>query len=248
MEMWGWPLSSWEKVFFIATAAAAVFGGLGIMAAFISGVVGYQVTDRVLKDADVRIADANRGAADANAKAESERLARMELEKFVGPRYIAIIAGTPGTGTERLKQFAGTPYILQFVPNDMEINRLAQMIEFLLRESNWVKVAMEPRTDLKDGVTVQTRPFSPRPNPVEAAAKDLGDFLEANGIEIIRLSLSSMSIPEGTVLITIGIKPWPLYSKLPQGNIPEGVKQRRDEYAEMEKERKQRLKKEWQIP
>ncbi len=92
--MWfGWSLTAWESVFFWVTSAAAVLGGIGLMAAFSSAIIGYKISDVVTRDANIRINEARavastaeKRAAEANQKAESERLARVQLEAKIAPR------------------------------------------------------------------------------------------------------------------------------------------------------------------
>ncbi len=89
MDLWGFSLHFWERVFFISTGVAAIAGGIGVIAACIAGIIGYQVTDRWQKDADVRIsagqadtAKANENAAIANERAgkANERAATLERD------------------------------------------------------------------------------------------------------------------------------------------------------------------------
>jgi hypothetical protein len=90
--MWSFTDPFWEAVFKWATIAAAGFGGIGIVAAFVSAWVGYQITDATQKEADrqitaarTEIAKANENAAKANERAAEAQLA---LEKFKAPRWI----------------------------------------------------------------------------------------------------------------------------------------------------------------
>jgi hypothetical protein len=89
---WGLSLEFWQGVFFWATILAAVAGGLSIASAFVSAVVGYQITDFVQRQADEKIADAKARGDEAGAEAAkaSERAnkAALELEKFRSPRVI----------------------------------------------------------------------------------------------------------------------------------------------------------------
>ena len=114
-SVWEWlSFSTWESIFKWATIFAGIFGAIGIGSAFTSAWVGYWVTDKVQRDADVRISDneakvalankvasqakadgesakvvaatANQAAAEANARALEAQLA---LEKYKAPRILS---------------------------------------------------------------------------------------------------------------------------------------------------------------
>lgn len=67
--MFGFSLPFLQSVFFWATITAAIAGGVSITAAFLSAMVGYQVTDLVQADANKRIADAAAKSDEARAEA-----------------------------------------------------------------------------------------------------------------------------------------------------------------------------------
>lgn len=73
------------SVFVVATWLAAICGGVGVAAAFISAIVGYQLTEKSLKDSDVKIAEATARQTEAELKLE-------QLRKFAGPRSINVEA------------------------------------------------------------------------------------------------------------------------------------------------------------
>src|SRR5262249_32267198 len=74
--MWlGFSLHFWQYVFVWSTIAAAVLGGLGVSAAFISAVVGYKVSDLVVDETNVRITEAQAELGKAN-----ERIAGLNAE------------------------------------------------------------------------------------------------------------------------------------------------------------------------
>ncbi|MFC5498120.1 hypothetical protein ACFPOE_11290 [Caenimonas terrae] len=90
--MWGFSIAALEAIFVWATATAAIAGALAVGAAFVAGMVGYQVSDLVSKEADRKIAEANaraeeakEGAAKANAEAAkaNERIAEMNRMRRV---------------------------------------------------------------------------------------------------------------------------------------------------------------------
>jgi len=73
--MWGFSIATLEAVFFWATGIAAIAGGLAVAAAFIAGIVGYQVSDLAAKETEAKIAESNARAEEAKesaAKANAE--------------------------------------------------------------------------------------------------------------------------------------------------------------------------------
>ncbi len=94
--MWSFTAPFWESVFRWATISALAFGGIGIVSAFVSAWVGYEITDATQKEANLRIVDAqarseaaradaaraNEAAAQANERAANanEQTAIIERE------------------------------------------------------------------------------------------------------------------------------------------------------------------------
>jgi hypothetical protein len=66
-------------VFIVATWLAAICGGVGVAAALVSAIVGYQLAEKSLQDSDVKIADANARQKEAELKLE-------QLRQLSGPR------------------------------------------------------------------------------------------------------------------------------------------------------------------
>jgi hypothetical protein len=64
-----------------ASAAAAIFGGLGISAAFFSAIIGYNISDVVTRESNTKIAE-------ANARQSEAELKLAQLRKLAGPRSI----------------------------------------------------------------------------------------------------------------------------------------------------------------
>jgi hypothetical protein len=77
-----------QTVFFVTTAAAAIAGGIGIVAALMSALSGYVITDRAQREADVLIAEAKGEAARANEATETLRAANLALEAKIAPRRL----------------------------------------------------------------------------------------------------------------------------------------------------------------
>ncbi len=101
--LWGFPLSTLEMVVKISLWIALGAGAVTAVSAFIAGYVGYELTDAVQKEADVKIAEANKvgeqarteaakanaEAAQANEQTEELRKANLELQKNVRGREIS---------------------------------------------------------------------------------------------------------------------------------------------------------------
>ena len=90
----------------------AAFGAVALVASLASSFVLYKVADKVQSESDTGIAEATAEAAKANAiaaqaneKAEAERLARVKIEERIAPRRLSdeqkgklreILSNTPG--------------------------------------------------------------------------------------------------------------------------------------------------------
>jgi hypothetical protein len=75
-----------HSVFITATWIAAICGGIGIVAAFVSAIVGYQLTENALVEKDIQISAARNEAmievakSNAIAKAAEEETAKTKLQ------------------------------------------------------------------------------------------------------------------------------------------------------------------------
>jgi hypothetical protein len=80
--MWGWLPQHGHSVFIVSTIIAAIFGGIGIGAAFVSAIVGYQLTELASDEARIEIARANTATAALGKEtaAAKERTAALEKE------------------------------------------------------------------------------------------------------------------------------------------------------------------------
>jgi F0F1-type ATP synthase membrane subunit b/b' len=79
--LWGFSLKFWESVVFWALTIAAIFGAVSVIAAFMAGFLGNQVSGRVQKISDGKIAEAKKDAASANGAAAKANERAAELEK-----------------------------------------------------------------------------------------------------------------------------------------------------------------------
>ena len=96
------------------------------------------------------IATAQKEAAQANEKAETERLARVELEKSLAPRVIPFVRLAGKTNVDNLKPFAGTQVAIEFLP-DLEPRRAAGQITQALGFAGWHVVRLTPNPELGEG-------------------------------------------------------------------------------------------------
>lgn len=173
-EMWGLSLEFWQSVFFWATVTAAVSGGLGVTAAFVSAIVGYQVTGRVQREADRRISETNeraaqaneraanaeQRAAEANEKAEQERLARMKIEERLAPRNLTLEQQKELVSA--LEQFKGQSLdICKTVDSDTEVLNMINLIGATLQnEAGWAVTVCEEQNPERaiSGMVVEVDP------------------------------------------------------------------------------------------
>ena len=112
-------------VFIIATWLAAVCGGVGIAAAFISAIVGYQLTEKSLKDSDVRIAE-------ANARQKDAELKLGELRKLSGPRDINF-----DVFKKQLEGKPTAPVVIWYLPDSSDGYWFASRLQVALGVSGW---------------------------------------------------------------------------------------------------------------
>lgn len=154
-----------------------------------------------VKEADARIVEAQRGVAEANEKAERERLARVETQILVSARHIP--AENISKLSDALREFKGRSVVLASYANDPESYGLKGSI---LSALTAVPISVQDLSGRQvavgqaaTGVTV----FGP---PSESTFVDaLAKSISAAG----RLQMISESErPAGSpVTITVGIKP-----------------------------------------
>lgn len=190
MELWGYSLPFWESVFRWATGIAAIAGGIGVTAAFISAIVGYQITDRVAKESDKKISEANARAEEAKATSAqaNERAAQaearaaeanLELARFKAPRSLS--KSQQDSLRDKLKGFSGISVDVFRFGETSEIVVLSTLLVSPLKDAGW-----SPRDwgitggGAATGVLVMTRPGSN--STVELAAAALVRALNEVGI------------------------------------------------------------------
>jgi hypothetical protein len=142
--------------FLVATWIAAIFGGIGIAAAFLSTIVGYQLTEEALVEANTKISEARieadtkiavareearvaveRAQADAAAANARALEAQAELAKLKSPRSLS--PEQQSRLVAKLNTFAGQKYSFNVFPDPEPIN-LLRLIDGVLRRAGWVRI------------------------------------------------------------------------------------------------------------
>jgi len=174
-----------------------------------------------LRSKDLNIAKAQQGAAEANRKAEEERLARVKIELASRARMLPFdFVLNPH---EELKTFAGTNVIIETLP-EFEPRQIAGQIVVMLHSSGW-NAPGDPtvRTDVNTaaylidfsspGVWLEmSEPTSDGPFTVyapserlESARDALMKILNDNGI-VARERLALL-LPHETVRVVVALRP-----------------------------------------
>ena len=101
-------MSGWasHSVFIAVTVIAAGGAGISVGASFFAAIVGYQLTESALTEANERIAAADRASklkiAEANARGDEAKAeateARLELAKYREPRRLTTVQKEQITG------------------------------------------------------------------------------------------------------------------------------------------------------
>ncbi len=123
MELLGYPLSFWDSVFLTSTVVTAFAGGIAVVAALLSSILGYQISNIVQTDADLRILAAQKQADEAH----------LALEKFKSPR--SLTDEQRMALTEKMKKFAGTVFEISGRENEALIFALS--ITDALTDAGW---------------------------------------------------------------------------------------------------------------
>jgi hypothetical protein len=132
--MWSFTDPFSASVFRWATISALVFGGVGVVSAFISAWVGYEITDATQKEADQRIAEAQArsdearaDAARANERAAAIETENLKLEAQLSPRRLADEQQATLVGA--LSSLTGKTVRLESYSLDVEAAILGKQIE-----------------------------------------------------------------------------------------------------------------------
>jgi hypothetical protein len=233
MEMWGYSLPFWESVFRWSATIAFVFGGIGVTAAFVSAIVGYQVTDRVVKESDKKIAEANARSEEAKAISveASAKIAEAHTQAAKANERSASLehdAAQARLETERLKaQLAwrilpqnlanalgtflstNTGQInIQYVANDTEAQYFAIQLINIFRKAGW-QVAMMSVT--KPGTVIfgifVPDAQSPSTQIIRNALGSVGIRFSTQALPTSDTIMSSGGNISGAPILFIGSKP-----------------------------------------
>jgi hypothetical protein len=184
------------------------------------------------------------------ARLEEERNTRLALELSFMPRHVML---NP-FAKQRLGRFAGTPYVLAFVPNDRESQRLAESINGALEMSGWKfqkfipnEIGLRDATS-SDGVVVEiTQADSlPHSGAIYDAAADVTAYLQANRVKA-RMTGITNRVPAGTVLIAVDLLPTPYFAERMMENVnaPQEMRDIVEWATGLEKRQMEDLRKEW---
>lgn len=150
---------------------------------------------------DVKIAEAQRGVAEANERAESERLQRVQIQSLVSARHIP--PENIQTLTDSLRRFKGKSVILASYTNDPESFGLTRSI---LAALTAVPISVQDVSGRQMAVgqaVVGIGITGPRAEQdfVETLGKSIGTAGRLQGV-------SNFELPDGSpVTITVGVKP-----------------------------------------
>jgi hypothetical protein len=178
---------------------------------------------------ELELGEQQERVAEANQKAEDERLTRVELEATLAPRILPVMTGPPGAGKdnfEELKAFTGMEALFEVLP-DAEANRAAGELANILKYAGMKIDIVPPRPDINqgflDGVTIwwYRRPkelqpeepfFTREEEKSQSAAKAIVEFLTKNNWSAKYFRIEQRgSIPPDSVKITVGFKPNPYF-------------------------------------
>src|SRR5262249_29367135 len=142
-----------------------------------------------LQGLEAAAAEANQRAAEANAKAESERLARMKLEEAIAPRTFR-----PDLWAESvadLKAAGPASVNIQISSTDGESMRLGLQLVRLMKQAEW-NVPDGPPGALIGVLTFGVR-LAREPSPTaQKAAEALAKTLQSNHIVVGPMSADEM--------------------------------------------------------
>lgn len=173
-------LEDWNTI--LQFASAVLLGltfAVGAGAVWTGYVLGRRQEERI-KATEKATADANARAAEANEKAEQERLARVQLEAKLAPRSIS--REQEERVQAEISRLAGQ-YVTVTFDNNPEAAAFASQIESVLRSAGWVIAGFSPTIPgtglpIARGVLVMPEP----PEQSKAAARVLLSALTKEGI------------------------------------------------------------------
>jgi len=230
-------------------------------------------------EADVKIAEAAKDANTANAQAqkallaqeqlreqnlatearlESERNTRLELEESLEPRVLE----SHELVEARFRKLAGASFMIQCSP-DFEPRRLAGQIRSVLKVAGWNDIGTA-WVDEVDGVRVEAMENTDKGNLAAATAgSELVSYLNANGVDADpsgRLRIAEYDLNKPTILntdikikIRIGQKPNEYFTGkitevfLGKGETADWQREQSKKYRLQKKAKRDELRKEWKL-
>jgi hypothetical protein len=213
-DFWLRPLTG-ALVFFTAVA--------GVGSLFTGYVLGNKL--------ELRLATASKEASDAKARADSEAIKRIELEKNLAPRTISLVRFKGEENIEPLKLFAGTNVEIECLP-DAEPRRLTGNLVSLLKRAEWNILSVNIREEVGDhwgeGIRIESR--STLQNDLATnAGTALLTFLTVNGIhatDFPPVMFGGTRRPANSLRIIVSLKPDPYFQEKANS---EALKQTMDE-------------------
>jgi hypothetical protein len=235
--LWGQSLSFWESVFLVVTYVAAIAGGLSVLCALSSAIIGYRITDVIQRESDEKIVAANeriakseqrareseeriaiaeRQTAEANQKAAEANLRAAEIEASLAWRRIP--KAKQLEMASRLERFSGQTASLWFSPGDRESEGFAQDIASTLSEAKWkvsgpaLSITLAEDGHMFGGPTAALETGVIISSPVEGTGRDAGnavsDELIVLGFDVVKLADSRRYKSHGsTIVIEVSTRP-----------------------------------------
>jgi hypothetical protein len=158
------------------------------------------------------------------AKLESERGKRLELEKTEAPRYIWYEARGKASNIDTLKQFAGMAVSIESI-RDAEAQRAARNLGNRFKQAGWIVIGdtVFAKDDIPDGVTVDQFQASEdvESGPIEngfakewrssAVVDEIVAFLQANDWKAYHGWAAHGELQSNEIRIRVGFKPAPYF-------------------------------------
>jgi len=231
--MWGLSLQFWQTVFFWATVVAGVAGGISVSAAFVSAMVGYQISDIIQADADRRIEDAKLKGDEARAEAskanaevaraneaiaaahvrasslENEAAqARLEQERLKAQLAWRVLSPEMATKLEGILSAHPSSINIQHVANDAEALYLAIQFANIFTKAHWQMGMLSVTTAgaVIFGLWIPDSP-SAAPENVRRAFTAVGLSFATGAFPSASFSIGG-TLPDAPILF-VGSKPTP---------------------------------------
>ncbi len=187
----------WITVFRVSGEVAVIVGvaieGLADGGIFLAAGKLRMIQDAELEKMRVETAEANQRAAEANEKAESERLERLKLEDKLAWR--SLTAEQQEELIDKLEPFAGQRIDIFTTSGQAEIMYLANMLQVVFLEAGWIPPSMYQGATFLFPVPGIMVEYDAKDGPAVRAASAIKD-------ELMKLGLTAWlvpNLPDGTV-------------------------------------------------